>query len=274
MDVSDRTSSTRQAFSPSVTAVAGWTCSLLVVATAVAFLGLLALRGWTDLAHSRAAAIGTTFAGELEMSTRVVAASIPIVVAIAFFAAVSTVSRAIGGHSWHWLNTSLRFGPAMPAVVLAAAAIGVIRFASGGQWFDDHPILGLVIALAAFNLPIMTERFRSALRSVPRRWRVAAIAAGASPAFAFARVALPRAWPGIGAVVLNGVGEMFGESVVVLSLLGVRYGTLPAAAALVKGLATRAPFTAGVETQVALLAALVVVFRIAAGAIYRRFGTV
>lgn len=265
----------RGAWAP-LAALAGWCCGLILTAVAVGFLALLAARGWTD--YTRAPSGGglhVPLAAELMQSVIVIALSMAILIAVGCFAAVAAAEPAIGGASGRWLNASLRFGPAMPAIALAAAAGAGLILIRGGMWYDEHRLAAIVIALSAFNLPIVTERLRFIFRSIPRRWRVAAVAAGASPQVAFRRVALTKAWPGIAAVLLNGFGEMLGETVVVVVVLGYSGLREPLAAALWLEM-SHAPrfFPAGTEAALAVLVVAVVALRLAAGSLFRRFGTV
>ncbi len=251
-------------------AFGGWCSSAILVAVTVAIALALGVRAWRDLTSAGAAGGAAELGRELATSALLSTSSTALVAAIGFFAAVATVSPAIGATSGRWLNASLRFGPAMPAVVLAAAVSGALVVFNGMGWYREHPVGTSILALCALQLPIITERFRFVLRSVPRRWRVAAMAAGASPVYALSSVGLPRAWPGIGAVLLNGAAEMFAETVVVVTLV-TGFTTPPAAAALWQRLA-QTPFPAGTEAQVASLVVLIIALRLCAAAIYRRFG--
>jgi ABC-type phosphate transport system permease subunit len=248
--------------------LAAWASGLIVVGTTATLCASLIVGGWSE--RSAVNSVGA-FGWELQASAYVVTCSFLLVIAIAFFAAVAAAETAIGGQTGRWLNLSLRVGPAMPAVVVAAAALTALVLPRGAaDWYLRHPLPATVLALSALNLPIMTARFRLVLRSVPRRWRVAAIAAGASPQTALLRVAIPCAKPGIIAAALTGFGQMLGETVVVVALLAGFSGVKPVAASLWAALASSAPIPSGVAVQVLLLVTLVLVLRLGAHALHRR----
>ena len=253
-------------------ALAGWCCGLITTAVAAVFLAVLIARGWIDYTHLPSTGLQGQMSAELTESAKVIALSMTLLIAVGCFAAVAAAEPAIGGASGRWLNAALRFGPAMPAIALTSAAAAGLGLIGGGTWYDAHPLAATVIALSAFNLPIVTERLRFVFRSIPRRWRIAAVAAGASPQVAFRRVALPKAWPGIAAVLLNGAGEMLGETVVVVVMLGSFGPPWPLAAALWMQMTRGPSFQPGTEAGLAFLVVSVVALRLAAGALFRRFG--
>ena len=259
------------AFVPPASAIVAWLCGLAIVLVSAGFALLLAAHAWSDVASGAGRTVEGSFLEDLAISTVVASASTIVVAVLAFFAAVAAAAPAIGGSSGRRLNAVLRVGPALPAVAFLVAASAAIALIPAAGWFARHQIGATVATLSAFNLPIVTERFRFVLRTIPSRWRVSAVAAGASPVYAFASVGLPRAWPGIGAVALNGFGEMLGETVIVLVLMS-GLPALPLAAALWNALAKSASPAAGAQAEVAALVLIVVMVRFTAGAVYRRLG--
>jgi ABC-type phosphate transport system permease subunit len=155
----------------------------------------------------------------------VLALALPVAIVLSFLAGAAGADPVIGGRVGRALNLSLRVGPAVPAVAIGLAMIGLVTSdARVEQLVQRNPIAWAAAGLALLNMPIMTARFRSALRAVPREWRAAAQAGGASPPAAFFGISVPRAMPGIVAVMLHGAGEMLGETAAVAMVLTLSSG--------------------------------------------------
>jgi phosphate transport system permease protein len=76
------------------------------------------------------------------------------------------------------------------------------------------------IALGIAVIPIIYTVAEEALRAVPRQYREAALALGASPWQIARRIVLPAAAPGIFAAVALGFGRAIGETMIVLMASG------------------------------------------------------
>jgi phosphate transport system permease protein len=90
---------------------------------------------------------------------------------------------------------------------------GLDRAFNGGQLrFGQPSILWAALTLAILTLPVVIVATEEALRAVPRDWRDASLALGATRSQTLARVILPAALPGIltGAIlaVARGAGEV------------------------------------------------------------------
>jgi phosphate transport system permease protein len=90
---------------------------------------------------------------------------------------------------------------------------GLDRAFNGGQLrFGQPAILWAALTLAILTLPVVIVATEEALRAVPRDWRDASLALGATRSQTLARVILPAALPGIltGAIlaVARGAGEV------------------------------------------------------------------
>jgi phosphate transport system permease protein len=90
---------------------------------------------------------------------------------------------------------------------------GLDRAFNGGELrFGQPALMWAALTLAILTLPVVIVATEEALRSVPREWRDASLALGATRSQTLARVVLPAALPGIltGAIlaVARGAGEV------------------------------------------------------------------
>jgi len=195
-----------------------WLCGVFAIALAAAMIALLARAGWADIATETVN--GSQIIPSLEWSLALISLALPLAALVAIGAAVAAAEPALGGRAGRLLNVALRAGPAVPGIVIGIAALAIVtadaQIANAARL---HPVLSAALALAALNLPIMSARLRTVFRGVPLVWRVAAAASGATPGVAFARIVMPRAWPGIVAVLLNTAGQMLGETAVIAIVL-------------------------------------------------------
>jgi phosphate transport system permease protein len=76
------------------------------------------------------------------------------------------------------------------------------------------------IALALAVIPIIYTVSEDALTAVPRLYREASLALGASKTQTAVRVVFPAATPGIGAAIILGFGRAIGETMIVLMVSG------------------------------------------------------
>jgi phosphate transport system permease protein len=85
-------------------------------------------------------------------------------------------------------------------------------FNGGALRFGQPALMWAALTLAILTLPVVIVATEEALRSVPREWRDASLALGATRSQTLARVVLPAALPGIltGAIlaVARGAGEV------------------------------------------------------------------
>jgi phosphate transport system permease protein len=76
------------------------------------------------------------------------------------------------------------------------------------------------ILLALMAIPTVTSISEDALRSVPRSYKEASLALGASRIRTIWRVTVPAALPGIMAAVMLGIGRVIGETMAVMMVTG------------------------------------------------------
>ena len=110
----------------------------------------------------------------------------------------------------------------IPSVVLGFFALIVLA-----SWIQD--VFGLDFRLNAINagvglglavIPIIYTLTEDALTAVPRRFRNASLALGATPWQTAWRVVLPGALPGVFAALVLGFGRAIGETMIVLMASG------------------------------------------------------
>jgi phosphate transport system permease protein len=110
----------------------------------------------------------------------------------------------------------------IPSVVLGFFALMVLASLFQG-WFGFHYRLNAIVAGVALGLtiiPVVYTVSEDALVAVPRSYREAALALGASKARTAWSVVLPAASPGIFASVVLGFGRAMGETMIVLMASG------------------------------------------------------
>ena len=249
--------------------VAIWSSGTLIVALAAAFIAVLAVDGWQGLKGASSSPVSFDLTTSLIASGYILGIAIPLVIVPSFLAAAAGYDVALGGPTTRWLVTSLRVGPMMPAIAVGAAALWFgLR---GGQMptYSSQGIIIAAIALAVLNLPVLTRRILAAVREVPDRWRIAALAAGAAPHTAFLNVIIPRALPTIVGALLATASRMFGETAIVAIVLNYAGTPLtPVTLDLWRRL-TQQPVgvpgaIAPLATETLLLVTVIVAFRFAA----------
>jgi phosphate transport system permease protein len=121
-----------------------------------------------------------------------------------------------------WLKPTVELLTGIPSVVVGFFALIVMA-----SWIQN--VLGLEFRLNAFTagiglslavIPIIFTIAEDALSSVPRTYKEASLALGASKVQTAVRVVLPAASPGIGAALILGMGRAIGETMIVLMVSG------------------------------------------------------
>jgi len=147
------------------------------------------------------------------------AAAVPfgVVVAIYFAEYARTSSR-----SYRWTRMAINNLAGVPSIVFGLFGLGFFiqsiggafdRALYGGQLVLGQPsILWASMTMAVMTLPVVIITVEETLRAVPREYREASLALGATRLQTVARVTLPQAWSGVmtGAIlaVSRGAGEV------------------------------------------------------------------
>jgi phosphate transport system permease protein len=121
-----------------------------------------------------------------------------------------------------WIKPAVELLAGIPSVVLGFFALMVLA-----TWVQEGlnlayrlNALTAGIALAFAIIPIVYTVSEDAMTAVPRLYREASLALGASRAQTAIRVVLPAAIPGIAAAIILGFGRAIGETMVVLMVSG------------------------------------------------------
>ena len=85
---------------------------------------------------------------------------------------------------------------------------------------DGASLLAAIIVLAIMILPSIIKMSITALDAVPKEYKDASLALGATPVETYFRVSVPAAKSGIAAAVVLGVGRAIGEAMAVMMVAG------------------------------------------------------
>ncbi len=142
-------------------------------------------------------------------------------VPVAVLAALYT-SEFAPRHVREFLKPVVELLAGIPSVVMGFFAL--IVFASALQAVTGSAMrlnatnAGIVLGFAI--IPVIYSVSEDALRAVPRSYREASLALGASAWQTAFRVTLPAAWAGIFAAIMLGLGRAVGETMIVLMASG------------------------------------------------------
>ena len=143
--------------------------------------------------------------------------SVPVGVASALF-----ISEIAKGWIKEALKTGIELFAAIPSVVLGFLGITVLAPFIRQVFHLPTGLTALTgsITLAFMAMPTIVSITEDALAAVPRGYREAALALGATRWQMMVRVLLPAAGSGILAAVMLGVGRVIGETMAVMMVTG------------------------------------------------------
>ena len=146
-----------------------------------------------------------------------VACSVPLGVASALF-----IAEIAKGWMKEVLKTGIELFAAIPSVVLGFIGITVLAPLIRQTFHLSTGLTALTgsITLAFMALPTIVSITEDALTAVPRGYREAALALGATRWQMMTRVLLPAAGSGIVAAVMLGMGRVIGETMAVMMVTG------------------------------------------------------
>jgi phosphate transport system permease protein len=160
--------------------------------------------------------------------------ALTIAVPVGVMAAVY-VNQLATSTEQRWIKPSIEFISAVPSVVLGFFGIAVlgevIRHMSGWEWLQGIPFFPIAERLNAFTAgcllaimatPTIFTLAEDALNSVPKSYRNASYAVGATRLQTILHIVIPTALPGIISAILLGFGRVIGETMVVLLCAGNR----------------------------------------------------
>lgn len=168
--------------------------------------------------------------GSIMVSVVALMFAVPLGVASAVY-----VSEIASIHEKRFIKPYIEFISAIPSVVLgffgiavvgqAVRAISELPFLSGVPFFPISERLNVFTAgclLALMAVPTIFTLSEDALRNVPRGFKEASYALGATRLQTIARVLVPASLSGIVSAILLGLGRVIGETMVVLLCAGNR----------------------------------------------------
>jgi len=157
------------------------------------------------------------FVGTLKVVLVALVFAVPVAVSAAIFASEFAPPRLR-----EWIKPAVELLAGIPSVVLGFFALIVL--ASWLQMLTGSPsrlnALNAGIALGIGILPTIFTLSEDALRAVPRSFREASLALGASPWQTAWHVVLPAAGAGVSGAVLLGAARAVGETMIVLMASG------------------------------------------------------
>jgi phosphate transport system permease protein len=170
------------------------------------------------------------FAGSLIIAVLALAIAIPLGVAAAVY-----VNQVATPFEQRFIKPTIEFIAAIPSVVLGFFGIAVLgetlRRVSQVTWLDWVPGFPMLerlnsttaaCLLALMAVPTIFSLAEDAINNVPRSFKEASLALGATRLQTIVRITIPAALSGIMAAILLGFGRVIGETMVVLLCAGNR----------------------------------------------------
>lgn len=170
------------------------------------------------------------FTGSLMVSGIALLLAIPFGVCAAVY-----VNQLANPTEQKWIKPSIEFISAIPSVVLGFFGIAVlgetVRQISSWAWLDFIPFFPISERLNAFTagcllalmaIPTIFSLSEDAINNVPKSFKEASYAMGATRLQTIIRIILPVAISGIISAILLGFGRVIGETMVVLLCAGNR----------------------------------------------------
>jgi phosphate transport system permease protein len=121
-----------------------------------------------------------------------------------------------------WIKPAIEILAGIPSVVMGFFVLIVLaswlQTTLGFAYRLNALTAGIGLALAI--IPVIYTVTEDAMNAVPRHYREASLALGASATQTAFRVVLPTAMPGIGAAIILGFGRAIGETMIVLMASG------------------------------------------------------
>jgi phosphate transport system permease protein len=157
------------------------------------------------------------FAGTLKVTLIALLIAVPLSVLAALF-----VSDFAGKRSREIIKPVIELLAGIPSVVVGFFALVILSTWVQRAFGTEHRLNALVAGcgLAFAVVPIVFSVSEDSLRAVPKSYRDAAAALGATRSQTLLKVVLPAAMPGIAAATVLGFGRAIGETMIVLLASG------------------------------------------------------
>jgi len=132
------------------------------------------------------------------------------------------VSQFAAARTRKWIKPAIELLASLPSVVLGMFGLVVLatflQNVFGWEARLNATLAGLTLGLAV--IPMVFTVMEDVISSVPKSYREASLALGASPWQTAIRVQLPAAMPGLFAAMVLGFGRAIGETMIVLMVSG------------------------------------------------------
>jgi phosphate transport system permease protein len=121
-----------------------------------------------------------------------------------------------------WIKPAIELLAGIPSVVMGFFALILLATWVQDRFGLEHRLNAITagFALALAVIPIIYTISEDALTAVPRLYREASLALGASKTQTAVKVVFPAAMPGIAAALILGFGRAIGETMIVLMVSG------------------------------------------------------
>lgn len=169
-------------------------------------------------------------AGSVFVAVVAIAISVPFSVGGAIY-----VNRLASKAEQNFIKPFIEFIQAIPSIVLAFfgyVVLGALIQKYSQEWMfswlpgfpveDQYTILNAGLLLALMAVPTIFTLCEDALNNVPKSYKEASLALGATKLQTVTKVILPSCASGVIAAILLGFGRIIGETMVVLLVLGGR----------------------------------------------------
>jgi len=184
---------------------------------AVSLSHFLGGRHWYPISDPPSFGILPLIYGSFVVTAGAVALSVPVGIASALY-----IAEIATGWARDVLKTGIELLAAIPSVVLGFIGITLLAPAIKHAFHLSTGLTALTgsITLALMAMPTIVSITEDALTAVPKGYREAALALGATEWQMMYRVLLPAARSGILAATMLGIGRVIGETMAVMMVTG------------------------------------------------------
>ena len=199
-----------------------WGAGLLIIGVLAVFLGYILIKGLPVLSASFVfgpssdVSVGGGVGAQLFNTFYILFLSLIVAAPVAIGAGIYLADYSARGRLADVIRLSVECLASVPSIVLGL--FGMILFINLMGFGISLGVGAMTLAL--MNLPIIVRVTEEALKTVPREYREASLALGATKWQTIARVILPAALPGIVTGVTLTAGRAVGETAILIFTAG------------------------------------------------------
>ena len=199
-----------------------WGAGLLIIGVLAVFLGYILIKGLPVLSAdfvfgpSSDVSVGGGVGAQLFNTFYILLLSLIVAAPVAIGAGIYLAEYSARGRLADMIRLSVECLASVPSIVLGL--FGMILFINLMGFGISLGVGAMTLAL--MNLPIIVRVTEEALKTVPREYREASLALGATKWQTIARVVLPAALPGIVTGVTLTAGRAVGETAILIFTAG------------------------------------------------------